>query len=150
MNKGKPEHALWRKVIGILLFIVSGFLIYLVSFLSFLNVYGQYEILIEALLTYAIPWLVVHSSALVVFKAPSRYLASGIAFLSGVSFTLFLIWVIFNYPLPSLDGSVDIKESFSGFASGFLVSGILVVLGVIQLVVHFIGGHASSSQTLES
>ena len=143
---GSTELSVWRKVLGILLFVVSGFLIYLVSFLAFLNVYGQYEILLEALYVYAVPWVFVHGMALFIYHAPSRYFVSGITFLSGVGFTLFIIIVIFNYPLPEIEVGIDVKESFGGIKLGASVAALLAAAGVVQLAVHFFAVNQTREQ----
>jgi hypothetical protein len=104
----------------------------------------------EALFEYAVPWVFVHAGALFIYNAPSRYFVSGLTFLGGASFTVFLIWIVFNYPMPELDSSIDIKESFSGVVSGYLVTSLFLTLGVAQLAVHFFTSNRDGVKSEES
>lgn len=126
--------SLGRKIVANMLYVISGFIIYLLCFGSFVAV-GDVPVLPELLKTLGLPFVGCHCLALFLFNTPSRWLGSGITFLVGPVITLLVLAIAFTYPLPEVYADFDLKAQFSNVDQGVPVLSGLLILGVIQLVV---------------
>ena len=145
MTEPKPPSRIGtlRKLIAILLYLVSGFIVYVFCFGSFVGS-GEVNILPELVRIYALPWLISHSLAIFLFKTPARWLSSGITFLVGPLFTMLILCISLYYPLPDTYADLDLKSQFSNFTLGIPILVMLIAIGGLQLSVGIVQMRASS------
>jgi hypothetical protein len=128
-----------RKILGIVLlivlFVISGLIVYLLTLISFVVPDPAVDKPVRILLWFGAVWLLCHALALLVFATPSRQFTSGLSLLAGSSFTLFIMVVIFFYPLPADYADMDVKQSLGNFSTGIPLLTAFLVAGGIQLAV---------------
>ncbi|MCE2593765.1 hypothetical protein K6Y31_02925 [Motilimonas cestriensis] len=138
-----------RNVLGILFFIVSGFFVYMLGFLSFFKFPGDGVNKFLLIGVICIPLLIFHGIGLALYRGGSLKKATGITFLVAVALNAMVAISMFSFShSDELAAVVDTSglDIFSDYTTGFMVMAVSFGLG---LIFYFLGRKANKVSSSE-
>ena len=125
------------KVISILAFMVSGFFLFFLNMISFMNLESEDKTTTEIYIVVLVIFIISHLIGVLFFKKPSWKIPSSITILCAGLFKLFVLMIILLSPyIPSITAGVDrdLTEMYNNYALGIPTLLSTFILGVCFLI----------------
>lgn len=135
-----------RNFLGVLFLIASGFFVYMVGLLAFFEFpdIGTKKFLLMG--GFCVPILLFHLIGLAFYRGANWKVSTGITFISGGAFNIFVVISIISIKnSPEIHEVMDMSglNSFNDYLSGFIVMALSIGLGFI---LYLLGRSANKSR----